>query len=577
MSAILSADDLNDFISPGVACIKPIETLPPTAADSQQPPGVILDGQQAAPPAQISLTDCLACSGCVTSAEAVLVSLQSHAEVLATLDGAPGLQVRAAAHGGGFVVHGLESEDARLFVASVSPQTRASLAAAAGVSSAQAGSMLDALLRGRAGLAGGGAWHNGFTWVLDTNAMRQVGLVLAADEVLNPASSENAPARPVLASSCPGWVCYAEKTHPHVLPHLSRVKSPQALTGTMLKTLLSSRLGIPPARIWHLAVMPCLDKKLEASRPELTDGAWGAGAATAAAGQGVRDVDCVITTNEVLMLAESRGIDFFRIAPDGSAAPPPLPLPDATLHELLSPKPDALLRDQCRAAGTSGGLLHYMLLSRAAQTPGAQIETIRGRNADVVEYLVTLNGEAIFKAARYYGFRNIQNLVRRLKPVRPSRMPGGKPIGSARARRPAGKASSSSSLEYSYVEVMACPGGCTNGGGQIKAADAVLVERKGYTAKPGPQEQKDWLAEVDEAYYSGEGETTDAQDKTAGLDGGANHDACATRVHNGLTHWAHAVGIGIDRLTLTSYREVVSQVGKDDQVVRLAGKMGGGW
>ena len=113
MSAILSADDLNDFISPGVACIKPIETLPPASTDdsstaangsSSNETEVILDGQGAPSaaagpggaanaPAQISLTDCLACSGCVTSAEAVLVSLQSHAEVLSTLDAAPALEL----------------------------------------------------------------------------------------------------------------------------------------------------------------------------------------------------------------------------------------------------------------------------------------------------------------------------------------------------------------------------------------------------------------------------------------------------------------------------------------------------
>jgi hypothetical protein len=99
MSAILSADDLNDFISPGVACIKPVETLPaappPQSGNEHE---VILDGQQPSAavsnqPAEISLTDCLACSGCVTSAEAVLVSLQSHAEVLSTLDAAPALRV----------------------------------------------------------------------------------------------------------------------------------------------------------------------------------------------------------------------------------------------------------------------------------------------------------------------------------------------------------------------------------------------------------------------------------------------------------------------------------------------------
>ena len=131
MSAILSADDLNDFITPGVACIKPVETLPTTTsapADSSLEFEVIIDGQQppsAAEPAQISLTDCLACSGCVTSAEAVLVSLQSHNEVLSVLDEAPALLIVGDGTNK-FTVEGLENESSKLFVVSVSPQTRPS-------------------------------------------------------------------------------------------------------------------------------------------------------------------------------------------------------------------------------------------------------------------------------------------------------------------------------------------------------------------------------------------------------------------------------------------------------------------
>lgn len=560
MSAILSADDLNDFISPGVACIKPVEMLPP-------PPGaeteVVLDGQQQPappPPAHISLTDCLACSGCVTSAEAVLVSLQSHAEVLAALDAAPALRL---APGGGRV-DGLADAGARLFVASVSPQARASLAAACGapVSAADAGRMLDALLRGPAGLPAAGRWRNSFAWVLDTDVARDAGLVLAADEAIR----GGPPAPPVLVASCPGWVCYAEKTLPHVLPHLSTVKSPQALMGTLLKTALSRTLGIPPGRIWHLAVMPCFDKKLEASREELTDQAW----AAAAAATGVRDVDCVITSKEVLILCESRAIDFFSLPRDGSSLPPPEPFPDPRLHGFLFTRCGP--RNPPRAAGSSGGLLHHILQTRAAQTPGSEIHMSRGRNADVVEYCVAVDGEPAFKAARYYGYRNIQNLVRRLKPARPSRMPGGKPFGSA--RRPAGKPAS---LEYSYVEVMACPGGCTNGGGQIKVDDAILVERNRFVGKPGPQEQKDWLAEVDEAYYSGHSEAKTEDGPSCGdVVGGISR----SYILDTLAYWSDMTGIGLDRLAYTSYREVISDVGKDnkvDKVVQLAGKIGGGW
>ncbi|TQS32055.1 hypothetical protein Golomagni_07640, partial [Golovinomyces magnicellulatus] len=415
----------------------------------------------------------------------------SHAEVLTMLDAAPALTLRGGA------VEGLDNPDAKLFVVSVSPQARANLAAACGpgVTDRMAGNMLENLLRGPSGLAAGGKWNNNFTWVVDTNVAREATLVLSADEVLG--SHETGPAQPsqpILASSCPGWVCYAEKTHPHVLPHLSKVKSPQALMGTMVKTSLSKALGIPTSRIWHLAVMPCFDKKLEASREELTDEVW---AGSGLPGRGVRDVDCVITSKEILMLAESRGFNFFDLSTELSTVPARPAFPDAKLESFLFPSQPSHIVS--RAAGTSGGLLYHILESKAAQTPGSEIQVNRGRNADVVEYFVVVNGEPVFKAARYYGFRNIQNLVRRLKPARPSRMPGGKPFGSA--RKPAGKASS---LEYSFVEVMACPGGCTNGGGQIKVDDEVVMQRRGVEAKPGPQEQKSWLAEVDEAYFSGD-------------------------------------------------------------------------
>ncbi|KAK0746238.1 iron hydrogenase [Schizothecium vesticola] len=555
MSAILSVDDLNDFISPGHE--------------------VILDGQHpgagapaSADPAQISLTDCLACSGCVTTAEAVLVSLQSHSEVLSTLDAAPGLRVvPPAAEGGRYTVEGLDDPAAKLFVASVSPQTRASLAAACGggvVTSREAGAMMERLFR-----TGGGRWGNGFTWMVDTNTAREACLVLGADE---PGSKAVAP---ILTSSCPGWVCYAEKTHPYVLPHLSRVKSPQALMGTLLKTALSRLLGIAPDRIWHLAIMPCFDKKLEASREELTNAVW---TGDGKPGRGVRDVDCVITSKEILMLAESRGVDFFGLSYSTDPLPPQPAFPDATLDKFLFP---AKMRKQPVGAGTSGGNIHYILQDVQSRHPGSQIQAIRGRNADVVDFIVVAtSGETVFKGARYYGFRNIQNLVRKLKPAKASRMPGGKPFGSA--RRPTG--GKTAGLDYAYVEVMACPGGCTNGGGQIKVDDQIIIDRKGLPAKPGPVEQKAWLTEVDEAYFSAdelELSSGSAQPEKRGGDG-LIEGISPGQIRNTLAHWARITNISLDRLVYTSYREVVSDVGKTqvtdtERVVQLAGKIGGGW
>ncbi|KAL1864455.1 Cytosolic Fe-S cluster assembly factor nar1 [Diaporthe australafricana] len=584
MSAILSTDALNDFISPSVACIKPIENLP---SQSQDDPSaleheVILGGQQqptgstatsADGPAKISLTDCLACSGCVTSAEAVLVSLQSHNEVLSVLDAAPALKVRGPDASGRFSVDGLEDPNAKIFVASVSPQTRASLAATcgAGTTESQAGNMIEELLKGEQGLRAGGTSNNGFSWVVDTNTAREACLILGADEVRE---GDLALSKPILTSSCPGWICYAEKTHPHVLPHLSRVKSPQALMGTLLKTTLSKKLGITPDRIWHLAVMPCLDKKLEASREELTDSVW---AGDGKPGRGVRDVDCVITSKEVLMLSESRGIDFFGL-PKTPISQTTTPFPDPQLHKFLFPQRKG--QRQSPSSGTSGGNLHFILQDMLCRHPGAQLQAVRGRNVDVVEYvIVSHTGEPLFKAAKYYGFRNIQNIVRKLKPAKASRMPGGRPFGSARKPAAQGK-----SLDYGYIEVMACPGGCTNGGGQVKVSDPLIVERNGWTSNPGPEEQKQWLADVDEAYFSAsDSETEDAE--SSALNGNDAEDLVdgisPSYIRDTLAHWADMMGIDLARLACTSFREVISDVGKDTDdkanVVQLAGKVGGGW
>jgi iron only hydrogenase large subunit-like protein len=586
MSAILSADDLNDFISPGVACIKPVEILPATTppTDLSLENEVVLDDgthpssqSKTTAPAQISLTDCLACSGCVTSAEAVLVSLQSHNEVLNSLRSGPALQVLGPDEDGRFRVDGLEDESRKLFVASVSPQTRANLAAACGkgVTELQAGYMLERLLRGQEGLAGHGKWNNSFAWVMDTNVAQEVCVVLEADEILGN-GTRPAASQATLASSCPGWVCYAEKTHPYVLRHLSRVKSPQALMGTLIKTTLSRKLGIPPSRIWHLAIMPCFDKKLEASREELTDAAW---RGDQFSGTKIRDVDCVITSKEIFMMTESMGLDFFGIPKLPLPMNDHTPFPDPTLQDFLFPRKAP--HRPSPGAGSSGGNLNFLLQSVASRHPGSQIQISKGRNADVAEYsVVSASGAPLFKAARYYGFRNIQNLVRRLKPAKPSRMPGGKPIGSA--RRLAGKPSG---LEYAYVEVMACPGGCTNGGGQVKIDDQVMIDRKGFITRPGPQEQKEWLAEIDEAYFSseesdggdsklfisGENEPTDLVDGIS-----------PSYIRGTLAYWSRITGIDMDRLVFTSYREVISDVGKNkatdtERVVQLAGKIGGGW
>jgi len=289
-------------------------------------------------------------------------------------------------------------------------------------------------------------------------------------------------------------------------------------------------------------------------------------------------VDCVITSKEILMLAASRDIDLLSLPRQPLPSASFIPFPDPKLDRFLFPykynTPRRSKKQQEASAGTSGGHLWYILKHVSSLNAGSTIQSTRGRNVDVIDYTVTSSsGEILFKAARYYGFRNIQNLVRRLKPARPSRMPGGRPVGGA--RRPGQK---ENGPEQAYVEVMACPGGCTNGGGQIKFDDPIVSDRP---AKQAPQDQKEWLAQVDEAYFSSEENIEDndimnvdeADDSVDGIS--------PSYIRDTLAHWAALTGFDLNRLVYTSYREVVSDVGKKvgdtERVVQLAGKIGGGW
>ncbi|XP_076998401.1 cytosolic iron-sulfur assembly component 3 isoform X2 [Tamandua tetradactyla] len=363
-SGALQLTDLDDFIAPSQECIKPVKV------DKRAGSGVAkihIDddgsyfqinqdgGTQKLEKAKISLNDCLACSGCVTSAESILITQQSHEElrkVLETNKAAP------AQH--------------KLVVVSVSPQSRASLAARFQLNPTDTAEKLTAFFK-----------KIGVHYVFDTTFSRNFSLIESQREFVQRfrRQADSAQALPVLASACPGWICYAEKMHGScITAHISSARSPQQVMGSLVKDFWAQQQGLTPDRVYHVAVMPCYDKKLEASRPDFFNQE-----------HQTRDVDCVLTTGEVSRLLEEEGVS----------------LPD------LEPVPlDAL-------------------------------------NKDFQEVTLEREGRVLLHFALAYGFRNIQNLVQRLK----------------RGRCP-----------YHYVEVMACPSGCLNGGGQLKASDTPSKE-----------------------------------------------------------------------------------------------------
>ncbi|KAI8435348.1 hypothetical protein MSG28_003673 [Choristoneura fumiferana] len=402
-SGALQLTDLDDFITPSQECIKPVK-IEKQKTKTGAKIKIGADGyfdvsngrQQKLQKVEITLADCLACSGCITSAESVLVTRQSQEELLRVFSERKYTDTKGV------------TRDVSLIVISLSPQPLLSLAARYKLPADDA-----------AGRLAGYFKSLGADLVLDMTVAEDLSLLEAQQEFVqrfrNQQLEPGASHLPMLASSCPGWVCYAEKTHgSFILPYISSTKSPQQIMGSLVKEVLAKNREVNAGEIYHVTVMPCYDKKLEASREDFYSDMLNC-----------HDVDCVITAN-----AGRGGARAGR----GPAAPLDWPWGG----------PPAGLRGH--AGSGSGGYADHIFLYAAEQLFGeskAPLVYKNLRNPDFREVVLEKDGVEVLRFAIANGFRNIQNLVQKLK----------------RAKSP-----------YHYVEVMACPSGCLNGGAQVRAA-----------------------------------------------------------------------------------------------------------
>jgi iron only hydrogenase large subunit-like protein len=287
--SIKLADLDSDFISPSQACILPPKRIP---TESQEY-SVVLDK-----PVEINLTDCLACSGCITSAETVLIAQQSIELFYQKLQ-----------------------EKSQKIIISISEQTRASFASKYNLHPQIVHSKLCSFFTAL-----------GVDFVFDASFARDLSLYANAVEFVSRYHSKQIP---MLASSCPGWICYAEKTHDFVLPFLSPICSEQQIMGHLVKYYLPMQLqqNWKPNEIFHVSVMPCFDKKLEASRSVFTR-------------NGIRDVDCVLASTEIEQILSRENINL-------------LDIPETPLSPLYTKMNQNFL---CATEGSSsGGYLSYIL------------------------------------------------------------------------------------------------------------------------------------------------------------------------------------------------------------------------
>ena len=262
----------------------------------------------------------------------------------------------------------------------------------------------------------------GADYVLDTNFAADMTIVEEASELLQRITEGNKPL-PQFTSCCPAWVKFAETYYPEMLPHISSAKSPIGMQGPTIKTYFAKKMGIDPRKIVNVAVTPCTAKKFEIRRGEMNAAGRYLGI------EDMRDMDYVITTRELAMLAKDEGIDF--------AA-----LEDSAYDDLMGQASGAGV-----IFGATGGVMEaalrsaYFLTTGENPSPDAFREVRDDGTISPLpwrEATFELAGRTV-RCAVASGLGNARQLLHSLQ------------------RR---------EVHYEFVEIMACPGGCAGGGGQ---------------------------------------------------------------------------------------------------------------
>ena len=249
----------------------------------------------------------------------------------------------------------------------------------------------------------------GFDKVFDTDFGADLTIVEEANEFLG--RVQNGGVLPMITSCSPGWIKYCEHYYPDMLDHLSTCKSPQQMSGAIIKTWYAEKMGIDPKNIVVVGIMPCTAKKFETKRDDQ-------------AASGYPDVDYSLTTRELGRMIESAGI-YFKHLPDEEFDNP---LGDSTGAAVIF--------------GATGGVMEAALRTAVEKLSGEELKSldfteVRGTDG-IKEASYTVNGMEV-KVCVVSGLANANTIMEKVK---------------------------NGTADYHFIEIMGCPGGCVNGGGQ---------------------------------------------------------------------------------------------------------------
>jgi len=263
----------------------------------------------------------------------------------------------------------------------------------------------------------------GFDQVFDTDFAADLTIMEEASELIH--RLEHGGTLPMLTSCCPGWINFFEHQFHDLLDIPSSCKSPQQMFGAIAKTYFAQKMGIDPKDLVVVSVMPCLAKKYEAARPEMGT-------------NGIPDVDLVISTRELAKMIKEAGIDFNSLDEENFDSP----LGESTGAGVIF--------------GTTGGVMEAALRTAYEWITGeelADVEFANVRGAEGIREATISIKDTEVKVAMASGLGNARELLEKIRE---------------------GKE------QYHMIEIMACPGGCIDGGGQpyIRGNTDIIKKRR---------------------------------------------------------------------------------------------------
>ncbi|MBQ8391991.1 MAG: iron hydrogenase small subunit [Clostridia bacterium] len=276
----------------------------------------------------------------------------------------------------------------------------------------------------------------GFDKVFDTDFAADLTIMEEGTELLH--RIQNGGVLPMITSCSPGWIKFCEHNFPEMLENLSSCKSPHEMYGAVIKSYYAEKAGIDPKNIFVVSVMPCTAKKYEAQREELGV-------------NGLQDVDSVLTTRELAKMIKEAGIRFTE-------------LPDEVFDDPFG--------EAATGAGVifgaTGGVMEAAIRTVADildNTSHSEVEYEAVRGLEGIKLASVEAGGKTIRAAVAHGLGNARELLNKVK---------------------------SGEVEVDFIEIMGCPGGCVNGGGQpiVSSKDRMDKDIRAERAKALYSEDK---------------------------------------------------------------------------------------